>query len=596
MRWFAFLTSVFIFFAYNLSAEEKFYISDLQAQLTELGFKPGKVDGKWGRNTEKALEQFVKDTCYQFNLKNPEHLKLILNDNIPIEKIENYNAIDEDFISNNKIIRKSKKNLDFPNDLFFDTDEFPTKKIPTRHIHVSDLQNLLFDTEYEIIDITGDFNQKTKEALNKFLNENKLKHPHKLITIGQLGKLLRLLSIKNKTYVPKILIKQDNSTREIYTGQIFSNGKLFKNCKDFKKSNENEFLVRLEDQKEVLSKKLKFRKTINPFGAWNTELFNSNYRLMWTGASLPDYPKSLKLKEVYWNYNYVGKSWSYYKGIENYLTKRNWGHDKEYGKTVATKIVSSNFQKYIANVTTKGVIRAGADGVMLDWWHNDHAGGYSKDQVRIARKEIIKNIRKNLGENFIILGNVNWRKDTDTINYLNGVFLEFYKTPYYQATKRLYNSQELRKIQDILQYYEKKLQFPKIIALDGWRKTINLTDEDRNSTENRRMAKLLTAMSVVIPTHGYILYGDNNPDTEIGDHHHLYYDFYDFDIGKPTSEYIKVSSGVGYKEHEQGFIAYNINSNKKKLTRDNGQSFEIAGKSGLFCKDVGNDTKCLPID
>ena len=50
------------------------------------------------------------------------------------------------------------------------------------------------------------------------------------------------------------------------------------------------------------------------------------------------------------------------------------------------------------------------------------------------------------------------------------------------------------------------------------------------------------------------------------------------------------------KEHEQGFIAYNINSNKKKLTRDNGQSFEIVGKSGLFCKDVGNDTECLPID
>ena len=50
------------------------------------------------------------------------------------------------------------------------------------------------------------------------------------------------------------------------------------------------------------------------------------------------------------------------------------------------------------------------------------------------------------------------------------------------------------------------------------------------------------------------------------------------------------------KEHEQGFIAHNINSNKKKLTRDNGQSYEIARKSGLFCKDVGNDTECLSID
>ena len=50
------------------------------------------------------------------------------------------------------------------------------------------------------------------------------------------------------------------------------------------------------------------------------------------------------------------------------------------------------------------------------------------------------------------------------------------------------------------------------------------------------------------------------------------------------------------KEQEQVFIAYNINSNKKKLTRDNGQSFEIAGKSGLFCRDLGNETECLSID
>ena len=32
------------------------------------------------------------------------------------------------------------------------------------------------------------------------------------------------------------------------------------------------------------------------------------------------------------------------------------------------------------------------------------------------------------------------------------------------------------------------------------------------------MAKLLTAMSVVIPTNGYILYGDNNNDTPDGDY------------------------------------------------------------------------------
>ena len=60
---------------------------------------------------------------------------------------------------------------------------------------------------------------------------------------------------------------------------------------------------------------------------------------------------------------------------------------------------------------------------------------------------------------------------------------------------------------------------------------------------------------------------------------------------------LSVMAQYGWKRtKKQGFIAYNINSNKKKLTRDNGQSFEIAGKSGLFCKDLENNTECLPID
>ena len=90
-------------------------------------------------------------------------------------------------------------------------------------------------------------------------------------------------------------------------------------------------------------------------------------------------------------------------------------------------------------------------------------------------------------------------------------------------------------------YYNKYLAKPKIITLNGWRKTVDLSDEDRNSSENRKMAKLLTAMSVVVPDNGYILYGDNNRDDDHTDHYHLYYDFYSFDIGRPTGPRVKVS-------------------------------------------------------
>ncbi|MBT4778602.1 MAG: hypothetical protein HOO03_10215 [Rhodobacteraceae bacterium] len=235
---------------------------------------------------------------------------------------------------------------------------------------------------------------------------------------------------------------------------------------------------------------------------------------------------------------------------------------------------------------------------MLDWWHDSQtsSSGYSKHQVRKARIEIAKKLRNEIGPDKIILGNVNWRKDKATVPYINGVFLELYKSPYHESSGRLYRLQELKKIEGLLNYYEKNLQEPKLIALEGWRKTKSVTDKDRNTPENRKMAKLLTAMSVVIPTNGYILYADNNPDTSDGDHAHIFYDFYSFDIGKPTSGYNKVKSGVGYKEHEQGFIAYNITSKPQKIIRANGQEHQVEAKSGLFCKDVGSKAECLSVD
>ena len=211
----------------------------------------------------------------------------------------------------------------------------------------------------------------------------------------------------------------------------------------------------------------------------------------------------------------------------------------------------------------------------------------------MARSAIAKKLRAKIGPEKIILGNVNWRKDTATVPYINGVFLELYKKPSKSTSNRLYNSQELQNMESLLNYYEEKLQAPKLIALEGWRKTKSVSNEDRNTPENRKMAKLLTAMSVVIPTNGYILYADNNNDTPDGDHAHLFYDFYSFDIGKPTSGYNKIKSGVGYKEHDRGFIAYNITGSSKKFKRKNGQEHTIEAKSGLFCKDVGTKTECL---
>ena len=109
------------------------------------------------------------------------------------------------------------------------------------------------------------------------------------------------------------------------------------------------------------------------------------------------------------------------------------------------------------------------------------------------------------------------------------------------------------------------------------------------------MAKVLTAMSVVIPENGYILYADNNNDTPKGDHGHLFYDFYNFDVGMPVGGVKKLAYGVGLKEHKRGFVAYNISQRDFVAKRKNGTSVTIPSYSGLFCKEVGK-RKCLPLD
>ena len=483
----------------------------------------------------------------------------------------------------------------------------------SQRVYAEDLQSHLSAAGYDIGKVDGEWGQKSKTALIKYLQDNSF--PTNTKITAELFKAIRA-SLGDKAP----LLKGEGENSPYFIKGIISNWWALP-------------LATVTVSNKSISEKLKARKTINAFLAWNTRklikqkivivnvksiaemrlalkkrkslkriplktspIIKSDYGLHWTANVLKNLPSTITLNEVYWNYHYVGKSWSYYPGIEPYLTKRNWDHDKEYGKTVATKIIDPKFQDFIVGVIKAKMQSSQSDGIMLDWWHDNHtnSSGYSKHQVRKARIEIAKKLRNEIGPDKIILGNVNWKKDKATVPYINGVFLELWK----KDTKRTYRISELKKIEDLLSYYEKNLQEPKLIALDGWRKTKTkfVTDKDRNTPENRKMAKLLTAMSVVIPTNGYILYGDNNPDTPNGDHDHMFYDFYKFDIGKPTSGYTKVKSGVGYKEHKQGFIAYNITSKPQKITRANGQKHQVEAKSGLFCKDVGSKAECLSVD
>lgn len=439
-------------------------------------------------------------------------------------------------------------------------------------VYVADVQNYLTALGYDVGKIDGKWGRKTELGLARFQTDRGLE-----VKAAVSSDLLRMMKAD-------VIDKEIKFSTLSAKPQYFdAKGKLFGKPK--------KRLKRL-----TITQKLNNQKTINAFKAWHTNgKPQERYGLMWDAGRYNVYTAdtTISLFQVKWSKNwsknYSGKSWGYYKGNEKYLTKRTWKNRAQF----ANRIIDPNFQDFIVDVMVQKQKINTTDGIMLDWWHDKHESGYSKHQVQMARTAIAKKLRAKIGPDKIILGNVNWEKDTATVPYINGVFLELFKKPSKSTSNRLYRSQELRNMESLVDYYEQNLQAPKLIALEGWRKTKSVTDEDRNTPENRKMAKLLTAMSVVIPTNGYILYGDNNNDTPDGDHAHLFYDFYSFDIGKPTSGYNKVKSGVGYKEHNKGFIAYNITGSSKKFKRKNGQEHTIEAKSGLFCKDVGAKTECL---
>ena len=347
-----------------------------------------------------------------------------------------------------------------------------------------------------------------------------------------------------------------------------------------------------------LEAKLAQRKTINVFKAWDSpgtfgDVYEKHYGLYWTvEAKAPSH--TLTLNQINWAFNYPRFSYDDYPGVQKFTLNTPWGHDAEYGETYAIDLNRSDYAEYMARIAYASITANKADGVMLDWWHDEHPTALSKNQIRKARERLLREYRKLDNNKTIVLGNVNDRTDLKFARLTNGVFLEHWKKPFDK-----YSKNQLFKMENRLEFFDKNLLEPKIIAFNAWKKSERdmLSRLNRQSENNRRYAKLFTAMTVVVPKNGYILFGDNNQDEPDSDHNHDYYDFYSFDIGRPTGPRVKVANGVSYKQHQEGFIAYNITSRAKsfKLSGSN-RTVSIEPKSGLFCKERDDALDCLAID
>ena len=221
------------------------------------------------------------------------------------------------------------------------------------------------------------------------------------------------------------------------------------------------------------------------------------------------------------------------------------------------------------------------DGIFLDFWIEDWAvlrrdltdEVYRKlSAERQAREVILRRIRAEVGDDFLILVNPNRRKTPIAAPYINGLFMETVRDH-----EGGYTLQGLIEIESTLLWAEENLQEPQFNCLEGW----GIETESPDSPANRRWMRVFTTMGLTF-SDGYVLYitGIRHPIHEhdwrvfeithkaVHDegsfhnhgHDHYWYDFWDADLGQPVGEKAELyenRQGLFIREFTNGWAVYN---------------------------------------
>ncbi|RKU17832.1 hypothetical protein C6500_14585 [Candidatus Poribacteria bacterium] len=220
-------------------------------------------------------------------------------------------------------------------------------------------------------------------------------------------------------------------------------------------------------------------------------------------------------------------------------------------------ILNSELQQLLINRIV-GIAECGLfDGVLLDGFLNQGAGYYSHlnigtdEEIIEAHAQILKGVREQVRDDFLILVNAGDGKVPVHSEYVNGSFMEI--GPWHQGG---YSDKYLQAVEDTLLWNEKNLRSPQINSL----RPQGFGQYAPDAPENKRWMRLFTTMSL---THsdGYILYTTGRSDffngfDEKGDfiphHEHIWYDFWNAPLGRPIGG--DESKGVLHKTSKGGTI------------------------------------------
>ncbi|MEK6247522.1 MAG: hypothetical protein N2C12_05035, partial [Planctomycetales bacterium] len=158
----------------------------------------------------------------------------------------------------------------------------------------------------------------------------------------------------------------------------------------------------------------------------------------------------------------------------------------------------------------------------------------SDDEDRLS---LVRTVRAAIGNDRLIIANANDRKTSKTAPYINGYFMECYRSE---------TADDWNRMADTLSWAEVNLRSPRVNCLESWY---------HKSRDDHNLMRAVTTLSL---THsdGYCLFSDSNPAPS-ADHLHNWYSFWDRRLGRPVAKGEASSDGTTRREFDHGAAAYN---------------------------------------
>ena len=208
--------------------------------------------------------------------------------------------------------------------------------------------------------------------------------------------------------------------------------------------------------------------------------------------------------------------------------------------------VQDLFAKRIIGMAQCGLF----DGIMLDSMFREDPELWLN---------MFRTVRSQVHEDFLIIVNTNRDKLLHYAEYVNGTFMETGKD--YPGG---YTHEGLKEIESTLIWSEQNFRSPQVNCLEGWGMSI----EPPDGPNNLRWMRVFTTMSLTL-SDGYMLYTINKDMPDDAHHWHLWYPFWDADLGRPVSDkairYQNIE-GLFIREFTNGWAIYNRSGSAQTIT------------------------------